>query len=35
MQFRGDADFGIPTIAIVYSVLGDAVTIKRVLVSIE
>jgi hypothetical protein len=34
IQFPGNQPFGIPTVAVCYTVLGDTVTIRRVLVRI-
>ncbi len=34
-QIDADASFGIPRVALVYRVLGDAVTILRILISIK
>lgn len=34
LQIHGDSAFGIPRIAVVYSVVGDTVTVRRLLVSL-
>jgi hypothetical protein len=34
IQFPGAQDFGIPTIALVYTVLGDTVTVHKILIRI-
>lgn len=35
MQFPGNAAFGVPKIAVCYTVLGDQVTITRLLIQLE
>jgi hypothetical protein len=34
-QFSGDPRFGVPRIALVYRVVGDAVTIQKLLISVS
>jgi hypothetical protein len=34
LQIQGDPAFGIPKIAVVYTVVGDTVTVRRLLISV-
>lgn len=34
LQIRGDPAFGIPKIAVIYTVVGDTVTVRRLLITL-